>query len=199
MIKVVLFDLGGVLVKLSPLSKIFGSAIAGREHDFWGIWLHSETVRRFETGCSTLEEFIADIQKELDLPYSETELMQRHRNFVEGMYAGAYDLLEQLRNNYVLASLSNNNPVHWPIMMDDYDLADRFDHHFPSHQTGLIKPDSVAYENVINTLGVAANEIFFIDDNIINVDAAKVLGISAHVTKGIDELTDLLIQQNMVA
>lgn len=199
MIKAVVFDLGGVLVKLSSISQVFGPDIENCDKNFWHNWLHSDVVRRFETGASLLEEFISDIKAELGLSFSEAELTQRHRSFVQGLYPGTYELLEQLRDQYSVVSLSNNNPVHWPIMMEDYDLEHRFDHHFPSHMTSLIKPDHSAFENVIQKLAIQPNEMLFVDDNVINVEAAKKLGIDAYVTKGIDEVTKLLREQKLIA
>ena len=199
MIKAVVFDLGGVLVKLSSIEQIFGPDIDSCEKSFWRAWLHSNVVRKFETGCSSLEEFISDIKAELGLSFSEQELVQRHRSFVQGLYPGSHELLDQLRGRYRLVSLSNNNPVHWPIMMNDYDLAHRFDHHFPSHETGLIKPDHSAFENILEKLAVQPTEMLFIDDNLVNVEAANQLGIDAHVTKGIDDVLQLFKERKLIA
>jgi len=195
MIKAVVFDLGGVLVELAPVTKVFDYVADEAESEFWQHWLHSDVVRRFETGNSTLNEFIADIKVELNLAMPHDDLIARHRGFVQGLYPGVFSLLDQLRNDYTLVSLSNNNPVHWPIMMSDYGLAEHFDFHFPSHETGLIKPDHNAFENVANCLELDSRQLLFIDDNQINVDAAKRSGLQAYQAKGIDAVRSVLMEQ----
>lgn len=186
MIKAAVFDLGGVLVKLAPLSEVFGQITDEPDNVFWHRWLHSDVVRQFETGQSTLNEFIAEIRVELNLDLSHDELIQRHRNFVRGLYPGVNDLLSRLKHTHLLVSLSNNNPVHWPIMMNDYELEALFDFHFPSHETGLIKPDLNAFENIMSSLDLQADEMLFIDDNQVNVDAAQCAGLVAVQAKGIN-------------
>ena len=195
MIKALVFDFGGVLVELAPVRTVFPHAAHEDEAEFWQRWLHSDVVRRFETGQSSLFEFIADIKAELKLELSHDELVQRHRDFTQGVYPGVFGLLEQLRSRYTLVSLSNNNPVHWPIMMSDYGLESHFDYHFPSHITGFIKPDYEAFENVVSTLELAPEEIVFLDDNIVNVDAAKQVGIQAFEVKGFTAVQALLREQ----
>ncbi len=184
MIKALVFDLGGVLVELAPVQTVFSHSAHEDEAEFWRCWLHSDTVRRFETGQSSLFDFISDIKAELKLELSYEELVQRHRSFVQGVYPGVFKLLERLRSRYTLVSLSNNNPVHWPIMMSDYGFEPYFDYHFPSHITGFIKPDGDAFENVISQLELAPEQIIFLDDNIINVDAARQAGMQAFEVKG---------------
>jgi putative hydrolase of the HAD superfamily len=198
MIKAVVFDLGGVLVKLAPLSEVFGQSTGEPDTVFWHRWLHSEVVRQFETGQSTLDEFVADIRSELDLSLSHDELIQRHRNFVRGLYPGVSNLLSRLKKTHLLVSLSNNNPVHWPIMMNDYGLENQFDFHFPSHETGLIKPDHNAFENIMSNLNLQSDEMLFIDDNQVNVDAAKNVGIAAVQVKGIEAAEKALKTHNVL-
>lgn len=199
MTKALVFDLGGVLVELTPVSQVFERVFEGGENAFWRYWLHSPAVRRFETGGASLEEFIAAIKAEMHLTFDDETLIQRHRSFVKGVYPGVYELLDQLRGNYRLVSLSNNNPVHWPIMMKECGLEQRFEQHFPSHQTGLIKPDAIAFENVIEQLGIKPAEALFVDDNSVNVEGAKQVGLQAYQTKGVEEAKRLFQELGLIA
>lgn len=56
-----------------------------------------------------------------------------------------------------------------------------FDHRFFSYDIGLIKPDPLIYHHCIQTLGVPAQDIIFIDDRAINVEAACALGMKGIV------------------
>jgi HAD superfamily hydrolase (TIGR01509 family) len=77
--------------------------------------------------------------------------------------------------------------------MDDMGLGSCFDSHFVSHLTGRIKPDAEAFEHAIETLGCAPEAIVFLDDNQINVDAARRHGIRAHRARGASEARHFLM------
>lgn len=196
MFKALVFDLGGVLVELAAIDEVLGIAIDREgQKALWRYWLTSPVVRRFETGQSSLDEFIDDLTADLNLTACKEHLLRNHRGWTKRAYPGVHELLNRLHGKYILASLSNNNPVHWPIMMNEFALEKHFDYHFPSHKTGLIKPDQAAYRNVIETLAVAPEQILFVDDNSLNVEAATEAGMQAHLTKGFDELKALLVEQ----
>ncbi|HTV09585.1 MAG TPA: HAD family phosphatase, partial [Candidatus Aquilonibacter sp.] len=48
-----------------------------------------------------------------------------------------------------------------------------------SHRLGLAKPDERIYRHAISALGVAPDEILFLDDRLENVEAARALGLHA--------------------
>jgi putative hydrolase of the HAD superfamily len=54
-----------------------------------------------------------------------------------------------------------------------------FAHHTFSHRLGIAKPDAAIYLHVAQGLGVAAEEILFIDDKIENIGAARAAGMMA--------------------
>jgi putative hydrolase of the HAD superfamily len=54
-----------------------------------------------------------------------------------------------------------------------------FSHTTFSHRLGIAKPDAAIYEHAAEGLGVAANEILFIDDREENIAAARAAGMSA--------------------
>ncbi|MFF8992488.1 HAD family hydrolase [Streptomyces sp. NPDC014983] len=56
---------------------------------------------------------------------------------------------------------------------------DAFDTLINSADLGVIKPSPVAYRLAIEAMGVAAEEIFFVDDNLTNVIAARHVGLRA--------------------
>ncbi|MEU1824101.1 HAD-IA family hydrolase [Streptomyces abikoensis] len=56
---------------------------------------------------------------------------------------------------------------------------DAFDTLINSADLGVIKPSPVAYRMAIEAMGVAAEEIFFADDNVTNVIAARHVGLRA--------------------
>ncbi|HKU15043.1 MAG TPA: HAD family phosphatase [Steroidobacteraceae bacterium] len=182
-IRVVLFDVGGVLVQLSGVATVM-SWVADRwtPADVWHRWLHSPAVRAFETGRSDAETFAADLVAELQLGVEPALFLDSFAGWPSGLFPGVHDLVARLPRHVTPALLSNSNSLHWPRVLDDFGLGSLFEHRFVSHLTGFIKPDRAAFEHVIRTLGCEPSSVFFLDDNLVNVEAARSAGMQgAHV------------------
>lgn len=76
--------------------------------------------------------------------------------------------------------------------MNEMGLKNAFHHHFASHLMGKVKPDPDAFQEIINAFEVPESQILFFDDNQLNVDAAKSMGLQAERVNGIDELKSAL-------
>ena len=83
------------------------------------------------------------------------------------------------------AILSNTNGLHWETQRDHERIRSLFDRTYLSYQMGLAKPDRAIFEHVIGDLGVDPGQIVFCDDNAVNVEAARQLGIDAVLTVGV--------------
>jgi putative hydrolase of the HAD superfamily len=83
-------------------------------------------------------------------------------------------------------------------VVDDLKLGAAFDHHFVSHLTGRIKPDVDAFQEVVESLGCRPEHVLFLDDNILNVEAAKRFGIQAMRVQGIGETRRALIERGII-
>lgn len=57
-----------------------------------------------------------------------------------------------------------------------------------SNELGLAKPDPRIYERAVERFGLSADDILFIDDRPVNVDAAVASGLRGHVFAGIEGL-----------
>ncbi|MFT7601415.1 MAG: HAD superfamily hydrolase (TIGR01509 family) [Acidimicrobiales bacterium] len=189
-IEAVVFDMGGVLVELGPLTSILGDD-AMPEDEFWPIWLASETVRAFEMGRCTAEAFAMGLVADLGLAYDGAELLRRFAAWPQGLFDGAEDLVTELPG-VVTAVLSNTNQLHWESQRDAEVVQTLFDRRYLSYELGLAKPDDGIFEHVIADLGCASEAVVFLDDNQLNVDAARRLGIEAHLTKGVEEARGVL-------
>jgi putative hydrolase of the HAD superfamily len=179
-IGVVLFDVGGVLVELSGIETMIGWLGAGiTAEDLWVKWLRSTAVRRFETGGGDANEFAQDVTREFGLTMEPERFLESFAGWPLGLYPGVMAMLARIPARYRRALLSNSNALHWPRMLNDMGLEAAFEHRFASHLTGKIKPDRAAFEHVVAALGCLPQEVLFLDDNRLNVDAAKCIGMQA--------------------
>jgi putative hydrolase of the HAD superfamily len=197
--QVLLFDVGGVLVQLSGVKTMLewmGETATSEE--MWHMWLHSTPVREFERGRMGAAEFAAAVTTEFRLPVQPQEFLDSFTGWVTGLYPGTLEMLAQIPNSYQRAVLSNSNVLHWTRVIDDLRLGAAFEHQFVSHLTGRIKPDADAFQGVVESLGCRPKDVLFLDDNILNVEAAKRFGMQAIRVQGIGETRAALIERGII-
>jgi putative hydrolase of the HAD superfamily len=88
--------------------------------------------------------------------------------------------------------LSNTNALHWEKLTYEMGIHRMFDQHFPSHLTGKLKPDRESFEYVLQILNCDPSAILFLDDNEINVNGARSVGMIAYRAIGAREAENLL-------
>ena len=175
--RVVLFDLGGVLVENSGergLSSLLPYQLGRQE--IWARWLASDAVRRFECGQISPEVFAARFIEEWRLEVAPAAFIEAFAAWPRGLFDGAAALVRNLRAQHRVACLSNTNALHWARFPE---LPGLFDFVFASHLTGFLKPDPEAFEHVLRELDVRAEAVWYFDDLLQNVEAARETGIRA--------------------
>lgn len=198
-IDLILFDLGGVLVEwdgIEPLIRISGRPLTAE--DARRFWLESPSVRRFETGKCDTEEFAEGIRQELSLRITPETFLECFLSWDRGPKTGAAELLKDLRGLFALGCLSNNNPLHWPRLRDEFQFGGCFDHTFLSHEIGLIKPDPEVFRFVIENLAIPPRRVLFFDDNPECVSAAGNAEMHAFQAGGVGEVRERLADLNLL-
>jgi putative hydrolase of the HAD superfamily len=66
-------------------------------------------------------------------------------------------------------------------MSETLGYGDLFDAEFYSCHLGVAKPDGSYFERILDTLGLDADRVLFLDDKQVNVEAAQVVGLNASV------------------
>lgn len=192
----VLFDMGGVLVELGPLDEFLGVGI--RAEEFWPRWLASPTVRRFERGECSAAAFGTGLATEFDLELDADEVVERFRRFPRGLFPGAAELVRAVHPDVVTGVLSNTNALHWDHQRDGETIRSLFDRVYLSYELGAVKPDRAVFEAVVADLDRDPAEILFVDDNQLNVDGARAVGLDAHRAVGVDETRRILIARGVL-
>lgn len=105
-----------------------------------------------------------------------------------------YDLITKLKaKGYKIALLSNVQP-HKALILKNLGLYEPFDPLLLSCDTGIVKPSSEAFEQLITALNLQASEIAFIDDKKSNIIAANALGIHGLHFQSYEDLLEKLSQ-----
>lgn len=71
-------------------------------------------------------------------------------------------------------------------------IGDRFDAFFNSAEIGFVKPDVRAFRHVLDALAVGAEDVFFTDDSASKLAGADCLSMRTHLFAGIDGLREHL-------
>jgi putative hydrolase of the HAD superfamily len=194
--RVILFDLGGVLLRLNDPIETFGLDIS--ETEFKERWLRYPSVRRFEAGEIDTEEFARIIVSEANLPYDSQEFIRRFDSWPDRLFDETINVLEAIPAKYSRALLSNINALHWGRDSIAKPLAGYLDRTFLSFETGFVKPDREAYELVTKTCECRPEEVLFFDDSPSSVAAAADYGMQAVLAMGIVTVRQTLQERGIL-
>jgi glucose-1-phosphatase len=193
----VLFDLGGVLVKVPGVETMRQLAGIEDSTEVWRRWLACEWVRSFERGHCTDVDFAAGLVADWNLSITGEEFLAAFERWPDGLYDGALDLIDSVRTKARVGCLSNTNHAHWS-QMSAWGLEERFEVKFLSHEMGMVKPDQEIFEYVTATLDIPAERVLFLDDNSVNVEQAASLGFDAVLARGLDGARQILIERGLL-
>ncbi|WP_456268414.1 HAD-IA family hydrolase [Kushneria sp. AK178] len=186
--EILLFDVGGVLADwdgTTPLVALTNGRLSREEARRF--WLEFAPLEPFETGRASSEGFLEAAVDALALDMTPEAFGRHYAGWVTGLYPGTLELLERIDPRFYMAILSNNNALHWPVV-ERTGLAACFDAVFLSHEIGYRKPDPRAWQYVFDALECTPSWITFLDDNPECVEAARRLGMRAHLVKGREAL-----------
>jgi putative hydrolase of the HAD superfamily len=187
MTRVLVLDIGGVLVKLGGMRQFV--AWTGQDPaEIQSRWLASRAVRDFESGRLSFQLFASTVIREFGLPIGPEELRVEMHTWTGELFDGAQELLAETTERHRVVCLCNSNHIQWPRVRDELGLGRWFSEQFVSHEIGLAKPQPEIYVHVERELGVSSEDIAFFDDSLPNVDGAAMAGWSAHQVNGTGEL-----------
>lgn len=195
--RVVLFDLGGILLRLRDPAETFG--LTTTVDEFNRRWLQSGAVREFERGRIEAAEFAERGVRELGLDCDATEFLRRFDRWPHSLYPGAVRLLQSIPGHYQRAVLSNTNALHWSRSGIRDRVEPEIGKAFLSFETGAIKPDEAAFLQVTDFYRCQPGEVLFLDDNPLNTEAARRYGLHAMLAVGIDNVRNALIDAGVIS
>lgn len=187
MISAIVFDVGGVLIGLD-----LGRCIRAFEEDLGFSRIrelldpyHQKGIYgEMEAGRLSASHFRELILAE-SFPGRQPEDVDRAMGaLLSGVDPRTAQLLLRLREQYPLYLGSNNNPIAMPLCLDalrsaGVDPERTFKGQFISSELKLLKPSAAFYEAVVQGVGLPAQEILFVDDNGVNVEGARAVGMQA--------------------
>ncbi|HWA70851.1 MAG TPA: HAD family phosphatase [Polyangiaceae bacterium] len=194
-IRLVCFDLGGVLVKIcrswSDGCRAAGLDVRGNSAGDRAGALRRDLNHRLGLGELSEDEWAEQLSEALGRLYSASEIKRIHRAWSQTEYPGALALIDALNERGLdTGCLSNTNHAHWTRLVHhdgsaplsgepEYPAVHRLRHRHASHLLRLAKPDPAIYRAFERATARAPEEILFFDDLPENVAAARALGWQA--------------------
>ncbi|NGX45501.1 MAG: Alpha-D-glucose 1-phosphate phosphatase YihX [Chlamydiae bacterium] len=199
-IKVVAFDFGGVVARVSreAVMDFFQSSLGLDEAEFEEALAHYK--RRRAEGAVPHEFWIEYAEgREIALAPNWIELYEATLVNAIQPLPGMVELIHTLKaGGYQTPLLSNISCDYAKVAMQT-GLYDFFHPLLLSCDIGYEKPDPRAYELLLESIGASPGECIFIDDNLMNVEAARRLGIDAIYFRGVEALREALHERGLLA
>ncbi len=180
-IKVVIFDMGGVLVRTEDTAPrvALGLRFGKTYTELDKIVFANKSSLRASRGEISARDHMQHVMRTLDLPETDETI----NNFIDEFFLGdevdeeIVDYIQSLRPRYQTVLLSNAWDNLRKVLATKWKIADAFDEIFISAEMGIAKPDPRIYKMVLEKLDVAPEETVFIDDFIKNIESARKLGM----------------------
>jgi glucose-1-phosphatase len=199
--KLVLFDLGGVVIDIDfervwrHWSQASGVALSKTQEKLGPASSDNEAFHLFERGEIEEAEFYRRTAKRTGIEMGFEDWRAGWNSIFVGEMPGTCDLLQALQGRVRLMALSNINVPHHAFTVEHYShLLAQFEGLIFSHKVGLRKPEKAVFDFVRKYTGLSAKNILFFDDMPINVDGARAAGLraemflnAAHAKKVIDD------------
>ena len=139
---------------------------------------------RLERGELTEEQFLADLSWGLETELGHRPTLHRFREiYFDALHANEpmLDLMREMRDAGHRMAILTNNVREWePLWRAKLPVDEIFELVVDSAWVGMRKPDPGIYELTVSRLGeVEVGDCLFVDDNEVNVEAARNLGMAA--------------------
>lgn len=131
------------------------------------------------SGAAYWQKFVADSR----LPHSPSELEELNR--LDAQMWTTFDpaviawQLQLKQHGLRTAILSNMGDTVLESLEREFTWLGNFDVLVWSYQLGIAKPDPAIYLQTLERLGTLPSETLFLDDKLVNIEAAQALGIHA--------------------
>jgi FMN phosphatase YigB (HAD superfamily) len=195
--RIVLFDLGNVLVRIHIRSfwKTLGLG------DPKSVRAHKDEIipftRDFESGDRTKDAFLLDLERLFHERYTRDELEAAFNSILLHPIRGMDDLVRRVSSVCLTGLVSNTNELHYDSTLARWNIVQLLPRHYLSFKLHAMKPDAAYYRAVLQDLQCRPEQILFIDDLEKNVKGAIRAGMQGLQFKSVrtleKELKDLRI------
>jgi len=200
MIEAIICDFGNVFINLDSNATLVAFKKLGLKD--WNEELNSLN-KSYETGKIEELVFMQGIQKHIPKA-NLMEIREAWNAVLLDFPLYRLEFLQMISSKYKLFLLSNTDATH--IEKFEHKVGQSFAREFYgcfekvyfSFEFGFRKPDTKAFQFVLNNHNLTPKKTLFIDDKLENIKAAEELGIQTwHLQIGQEDVVDLLQKNNL--
>ncbi len=197
----VIFDVGNVLYGWDPDSflvrQIADDEARMRFVDDVGLWQWHDTL---DAGRPYAEAAAELSEKFPEYAHLIAAWSDRFGETITGPVPGVHAVVEALDDRGVpLYAVTNFSADFWPpFHQRERDFFRRFRDIVVSGEVKLLKPDPAIYYLALDRFGLRPRDALFIDDRLINVEAAEAIGMRGHLFTTADDLRDRLEAEGLL-
>ena len=195
-IQALIFDLGGVIIDLDQ---------EGTYRDF--AYLSGKTLvevqtlakeqtffKEYEAGKIDDPTFRANIREVLGILHSDEEIDAVWNVMIKSIKRERLAMIAELNQRFQCFVMSNTNDIHLrQIMLIGDHMAPQgsfsalFKQMYFSQELGVMKPDTAAWQPILDDHQLDPATVLFIDDKLENIEGAAKLGIQGYHNQQIDD------------
>lgn len=194
----IIFDLGGVILNINYKNTIESFEALGIKdaQNLYSKNSQTDIFNKIEIGEIDAEEFLSTLQKKTTNSNIQ-EIKKAWNAMIIDLPEKRIKFLKKLRLKYSIFLLSNTNTIHINkfqriIGSRKYNEFYKLFHKiYYSHEIGLRKPNTEAFEMILRENHLSAKNVLFIDDSIQHIKSARKLGINVIHLSNHQDITTL--------
>jgi HAD superfamily hydrolase (TIGR01509 family) len=201
----VVFDLGGVVVKLNIDGAL--EALARRSEtdgnlikSYLGARDESNLSpnERLQLGLLEIDDYVALLNQALRRKLTREEIVDLRMQVIRGEDEEVLEIIRDLSVRRKVACFSNTHAIHWDHMQANYQSFRLWRRAIASHLIHAAKPDPKAFDIACRELGAGPAECLLIDDTLANAEAARAAGWHAIHFQGAAALREELEESGLI-
>lgn len=180
-IKNVIFDVGNVLVRWSPVEIVrltFGHSVEAEK--MAQLLFSSQIWKDLNKGIISEKEAKLCYQREHTVTAEEMDRFFYYVKHTQILLYGSVELLKKIKSaGYRVYALTDNVNEIVEHLRATYEFWPLFDGAIISSEVQLLKPQAEIYQALLSTYQLQAEETVFLDDMPYNVEGARAVGMAA--------------------
>ncbi|MCB8985623.1 MAG: HAD family phosphatase [Ardenticatenaceae bacterium] len=179
MIRAVIFDIGGVLIRTTDHRprRAWDARLGLAPGESEAVVFGSEMGTKAQRGTITDEALWDWVGQHLGLDQANLTVFRQDFWAGDVLDTDLVDFIRTLRPRYQTAVISNATDGLRVSLTDQYQIADAFDLIVTSAEEKIAKPEPEIFIRTLARLGRAPEEAVFVDDFAHNIEAARALGL----------------------